>query len=114
MKKLHFVVPALFAIIVSVAASAGAGTKGTWTGWITDDHCGAKGAKAEHKSCAEKCLGHGSKLVFFNSADKKLYSLDNQNLAKEHLGHEVQVTGEVDGSAIKVESIAMAGGAKGK
>jgi Protein of unknown function (DUF5818) len=109
MKSPKLVLLTLPALVLALAIPlASAGTKGSWTGWITDDHCGAKGAKAEHKSCAEKCLGRGSKLVFYNPADEKIYSLDNQDLAKEHLGHEVKVTGEVDGSAIKVESIAMA------
>ena len=79
----------------------------TWTGWITDDHCGAKGAKAGHEGCAEKCLGGGAKLVLYNTADEKLYILDNQELAKQHIGHHVKVTGNVEGDAIKVESIAM-------
>ena len=79
---------------------------GEWTGWITDDSCGAKGAKAEHKACAEKCLGDGGTLVLYNTADEKLYKLDNQELAKEHLGHEVTVKGSIEGSTIKVASIA--------
>jgi hypothetical protein len=79
---------------------------GEWTGWITDDQCGAKGAKAEHKACAEKCLGEGATLVLYNTADEKLYKLDNQELAKEHLGHEVIVKGSVEGTTIKVASIA--------
>jgi len=108
MKRTLVVLLTLLVLALFALPLAAAGTKGTWTGWITDDHCGAKGAKAEHKSCAERCLGRGGKLVFYNSADEKLYSLDNQDLAKEHLGHQVQVTGEVDGTAIKVESIAMA------
>ena len=53
----------LFTLLSLVAALAGAGTKGTWTGWVTDEHCGAKGASADHKACAEKCLKDGSKLV---------------------------------------------------
>lgn len=101
MKK-AFVVLALAALLVPALASAD-----SWTGWITDDHCGAKGASAEHASCAKKCLDQGGKLVFFNSADQKLYNLDNQKLAEEHLGHEVVVTGTADGTSIKVESIAM-------
>ncbi len=80
---------------------------GEWTGWITDDHCGAKGAKAEHKGCATKCLENGGKLVFYNAADQKLYNLDKQDVAKEHLGHEVTVSGEVEGDTIKVSSIEM-------
>ena len=77
-----------------------------WTGWITDDHCGEKGANADHKACALKCAGKGGALVFYNSADKKIYKLDKQDLAKEHLGSEVVVSGEADGDSIKVTSIA--------
>ncbi|MFY9826638.1 MAG: hypothetical protein WAM82_35085 [Thermoanaerobaculia bacterium] len=98
---------ALFALTALLALPlAGAGTKGSWTGWITDTKCGAKGANAEHKGCSEKCASEGKKLVFYNNADKKLYSLDNQDAAKANLGYEVKVTGEADGSAIKVDSIA--------
>src|SRR3990172_4215800 len=41
-----------------------------WSGWITDSHCGAKGAKAGHTDCAVKCMKEGHKLVFLNDADK--------------------------------------------
>jgi hypothetical protein len=98
----------LFTLLSLVAALAGAGTKGTWTGWVTDEHCGAKGASADHKACAEKCAGRGDKLVFYNTEDKKIYSLDKQDLAKSNVGQEVKVTGEVDGKSIKVESIGPA------
>lgn len=81
---------------------------GSWTGWVTDDSCAAKGASAEHASCAKKCLDNGGKLVFYNSADEKIYSLDNQKLAEEHIGHEVVVKGTAEGSSIKVESIEAA------
>jgi hypothetical protein len=77
----------------------------SWTGWITDEHCGEKGAAASHKSCALKCAGKGIALVFYNSADKKLYKIDNQELAKKHIGSEVVVNGEADGDSIKVASI---------
>jgi pyrimidine deaminase RibD-like protein len=110
MKKMTVVFLTLLSLTVALAASAG--TKGTWTGWVTDEHCGAKGASADHKACAEKCLKNGSKLVFYNTADKKVYSLDNQDLAKANIGHEVKVTGEVDGKSIKVASIDPAAAAK--
>jgi len=93
------------ALPVAVHAAAG-----EWTGWITDEQCGAKGAKAEHKGCAEKCLGNGEALVFYSPADEKLYKLDNQDLAKEHLGHEVVVKGSVEGDSIKVSASEKAGG----
>ncbi len=106
MKKATVMLLTLLALIALALPLAAAGTKGSWTGWITDDKCGAKGAKAAHKACAEKCMGEGHKLVFYNNADKKIYSLDKQDDAKANLGAEVKVTGEVDGAAIKVESIA--------
>jgi tRNA isopentenyl-2-thiomethyl-A-37 hydroxylase MiaE len=108
MKKM-IVLFALLALTVAALAGAAA-TKGTWTGWVTDEHCGAKGASADHKACAEKCMTNGSKLVFYNNADKKIYGLDKQDVAKANLGHEVKVTGELDGKNIKVDSIAAAGG----
>lgn len=103
MKKMTVVFLTLLSLTVALAASAG--TKGSWTGWVTDEHCGAKGASADHKACAEKCLKNGGKLVFYNTGDKKIYSLDNQDMAKANIGHEVKVTGEVDGKSIKVASI---------
>jgi tRNA isopentenyl-2-thiomethyl-A-37 hydroxylase MiaE len=108
MKKM-IVLFALLALTLAALAGAAA-TKGSWTGWVTDEHCGAKGASADHKACAEKCMTNGSKLVFYNNADKKIYGLDKQDVAKANLGHEVKVTGELDGKNIKVDSIAAAGG----
>lgn len=79
-----------------------------WTGWITDAGCGAKGANAEHKSCAIRCAERGDALAFYNSADQKLYKIDDQKTAREHLGYEVKVEGTLEGDAIKVTSIAPA------
>jgi len=103
MKTKTFAVLTLCALLLTPALALA----GEWTGWITDDHCGAKGAKAEHKNCATKCLENGGKLVFYNAADQKLYNLDKQDVAKEHLGHEVKVSGEVEGDTIKVSGIEM-------
>jgi len=75
------------------------------TGWITDAKCGANGAKAEHASCALKCAEGGQKLVLYSTADKKTYALDNQALAKEHIGHEVVVEGAATGDSIAVKKI---------
>jgi len=98
----------VFIALLALSTAYAGGTKGSWTGWVTDEHCGAKGANAEHKACAEKCVAKGGKLVFYNTGDQKIYSLDSQDKAKEHLGHEVTVTGTVEGTTITVESIDMA------
>jgi hypothetical protein len=94
----------LFALLSPALAQAG-----EWTGWITDDQCAAKGSKAEHADCARKCHENGAKLVFYNTGDEKVYTLDNQELAAQHIGHEVKVKGEVEGKNIKVAAIEAAG-----
>ena len=110
MKKTTVMLFALLALTVAALAGAAANAaKGTWTGWITNERCGAEGANAESKACLEKCVKKGEKLVFYNADDKKLYKLDNQDLAKQNIGHEVKVTGEAEGTAIKVASIEAAG-----
>lgn len=88
-------------LAIPVAAHAG----GSWSGWITDEACGAKGNSADHKNCAVKCAEKGSPLVFLNSADKKIYHLDKQDLAKKFAGDEVTLTGTASGDKIAVDQI---------
>jgi hypothetical protein len=98
---------ALLCLVALPVAAAAA--DGSWNGWITDAACGAKGANAAHKACAEKCA-KTSKLVLYNTDDKKIYKLDKQDLAKQHVGDEVTVTGKVEGNEIAVDSITAKGG----
>ena len=102
MKKTALVLSCVLALSTSALFAA---TSGKWTGWITDAHCGEKGTNADHKTCATKCKEKGQALVFYCNADKKTYKIDKQDLAKEHLGAEVEVTGEATGDSIKVASI---------
>lgn len=82
---------------------------GTWTGYISDSSCGAKGADAKHADCAAKCVKeHGAKYVFVNEADKKVYAIDAQDKVAAHAGHHVTVTGTVTGDALKLDTISMA------
>lgn len=79
------------------------------TGYISDSHCGAKGAKAGHKECAAKCVTeHGAKYVFVNDADKKVYAIDAQDKVAADAGEHVTVTGTVSGDNLKLASIEMA------
>lgn len=82
----------------------------SWTGWITDSGCGAKGAGAEHADCAKKCAEGGAKLVLYVKETQKLYHLSDQAAAMANLGHAVVVTGSLEGDAIKVTKIAKAEG----
>lgn len=81
----------------------------TMTGYISDSHCGAKGAKAGHEECATKCVKeHGAKYVFVNDSDHKVYAIDAQDKVAEHAGHHVVVKGTVEGDNLKLASIDMA------
>jgi hypothetical protein len=100
----------LAALALALVLPAATALADSWTGWISDDHCGAKGAKAGHEDCARKCVKGGGQYVFVNSADQKVYSIDQQDLAGQHLGHEVKVSGTASGDKIAVESITAAGG----
>jgi hypothetical protein len=83
----------------------------TWTGWISDDHCGAKGMSADHKACNATCIKNGSKYVFVNSADKKVLAIKNQDSVsgEKNVGQEVKLTGHVnDDGSLQVDNIANA------
>jgi hypothetical protein len=93
----------VFAFALSLTAA-----DSKWSGWISDAKCGAGGAKAEHRECALKCAEGGQKLVLVTS-DQKVHALDNQELAKEHAGHQVTVHGSADANGdITVTKIEMA------
>jgi hypothetical protein len=100
----------LFAAIgLSAIHTTRAADAQTWTGWISDSHCGAKGMSADHKSCAMTCIKNGSKWVFVNGADKTVLTIENQDAVSgdKDLGQQVTVTGHVtDKGDLHVDSIA--------
>lgn len=102
-----FVVAVL--VLTAAAGAVVAAETQTWTGWVTDSHCGAGGANAKHtKACVEKCAQSG-KVQFFDATSKTLYDIDKVDEALELVGQQVKITGVLEGSAIKVASIAKAG-----
>lgn len=84
----------------------------TWTGWISDSACAAKGMSADHKACATKCVKEkGASWVFVDAKSKKVLKIHNQDVVdpEKNLGQEVKVTGHVmDDGALHVDSIAPA------
>ncbi len=94
MKKVLFVM-GLYLFSMTLLAVA---KDQTWNGWISDSKCGAKGANASHEACAKKCVAAGEKPVFVDDKDQKVIPVDNPDTLTEHLGHHVQVTGNMTGS----------------
>jgi hypothetical protein len=100
----------LAALVVSLASFAFAGemTEGSWSGWVTDTGCGAKGAKADHAACAAKCVKeHGAKYALYTPADKQVWVLSNQEEAAKMAGKEVTVKGKADKEKMTIEVASM-------
>jgi len=89
----------------------------SWTGWISDSKCGAKGANASHAACAKKCIEAGAKPVLVTDKDQKVVPIENPDSVMDHLAHHVEVTGKMnaDGSihVDKVKMLAQKGGSGG-
>ena len=82
-----------------------------WTGFITDTHCGQKGASKEHRAdCVEKCMKGGSKAQLWSESEQKGYNLDGFEKVKPLMGGKVTVKGTFDEATntITVESAAKA------
>jgi hypothetical protein len=50
---------------------------------------------------------HGAKYALYDEADQKVYILDPQDKAERHAGHDVTVTGTLEGDTIHVSSLTM-------
>ncbi len=53
MKKRVLLVIGLYLCSMTVLAAA---KDMSWSGWVSDSKCGAKGANADHAACAKKCI----------------------------------------------------------
>lgn len=109
------------ALMAALSLSALA-KEGTWTGKISDSHCGAthkkemlakhakdagKTGSVDDRECTEMCVKDGAKYVFASKG--KVYEISNQDLSllKEHAGHTVTLTGDMTGNSIKVSNVTM-------
>ena len=98
----------LVATVLLAAAWAWAGgQQGTWTGVITDTHCGYK---AHHTAaCVNMCVtDKGAKYALANPDTGKLYILEPQEKAASLANEMVKVTGTIDGDTIQVKTIEKA------
>jgi hypothetical protein len=105
------------ALLGLVVITARVQTAGPIVGYISDEKCalsGAKSAKAAEwikpaafESCVKDCLKQGSEAVFVTE-DNKVLKLDaaSKKKVESHVGHKVSVTGKVEGTTLKVDTIA--------
>ncbi len=106
-------------LVVSLLLCAGVAfaAEQTLSGKISDSMCGHShksaiehsGKKLTDHDCVNACVKNGGKYVFVSGG--KIYNISNQDYAglQEHAGHNVQMTGDVNGDTITVNSIKMSG-----
>jgi Protein of unknown function (DUF5818)/Family of unknown function (DUF6520) len=100
-------VAVLFAVGLS-AATQDSAKEHSWSGVITNNMCGARDASAAKAECTTKCVkSHGAKYALYDAKDNKVYTLEPQDKADGHAGHDVTVTGTLAGDTIHVSSLTM-------
>lgn len=77
----------------------------SWTGTVSDSHCGTKHATASEgaEMCVAKCVKGGAKYVLVS--EDKAYNLDAQDKFADLAGKSVKVSGTMKGDSITVESV---------
>jgi hypothetical protein len=89
------------AFVVGVSSLALAGEKEeehvVISGWVTDTHCGAKGAVEGHGDCAARCVKEkGAKWALYDPETKTMWVLSDQEKGAQMVGKRVICRGTVD------------------
>jgi len=89
------------------------GASGTWSGKVSDSHCGpihkngppTGGQILNDSECTALCIASGAKYVFVT--DKAVYAIANQNFKdlRSNIGKTVQLDGDLEGTTITVAKI---------
>jgi hypothetical protein len=93
------------ALLFSTAAFAGAAS---WTGWITDSHCGKGKARAGVTAAqVEMCVKAGATWQIWSEKDQKGLNVDDPVKLRPFTGKHVKVTGELDAKtgAIRISAV---------
>jgi hypothetical protein len=93
----------VMSLVLFFALAVYAADKGTWTGFISDAHCGVKGNNADHAECAKKCVKGGEAPVFV--VGDKVYTISDPKKVAKYIGDKVKITGTITGDAIEIEKI---------
>jgi hypothetical protein len=93
----------LLLLLITISYSAFSAGPGTWTGYISDSHCGAKGNNDGHAACAKKCVKEGYAPVFV--VGDKVYTISDPKKVSSYIGDKVTNTGTITGEAIEIEKI---------
>ena len=106
-------------LLLTVSAGFSKSKDDSFTGEIMDRMCAqmnshsnmmkSEGA-SNTKDCTLKCVKNGDSFALYDSANKKVYHLDDTKQVRQYAGQRVQITGTYDDGAdmLRVKSIAPA------
>ncbi len=91
--------------VLAVACAVAASEEKSWTGVVSDSHCGAKHATASDAAaaCVTKCVSGGAKYVLVSEG--KVYQLTPQEKFKGYAGKSVKVTGSEEKETITASEV---------
>jgi uncharacterized protein YcnI len=101
--------------LATSSVTPAAAAEHTWAGTISDKMCGADhkkmGGKMSAAECTLACVKGGAPFVLVTNG--KVYQLANHDAdLRTHAGHDVTVTGDLNGDTITVSKIEMKSAAK--
>ena len=96
-------VTALTAVLLGLAVSSFAAD---FKGFVQDEACSTKAGMKGDAACAKKCIDGGAKAVLV-TPDGKIFKIADQDKVKAHAGHNVTITGKLEGETIIVEKVTM-------
>ena len=88
--------------------------QGVLRGWLSDEQCARGRAEGgaytgTNPQCAKECVAKGRKIVLIDPERKMIFTIANQQLAKDHIGDYVEISGRTDVQAktIQIASLKM-------
>ncbi|HTU48874.1 MAG TPA: hypothetical protein VMF91_27680 [Bryobacteraceae bacterium] len=70
-------------------------------GWLADKDCASGRAQNDtftgtNPECAKRCVSAGSPIVLIDPKNRKLFRIANPRAVVDHVGDQVQITGELE------------------
>lgn len=77
------------------------------TGYVSESHCGAKHSSVSeaNSKCIAGCLKGGSEPVLVKDGKVLTFDAESKEKAKAFAGQSVKISGSIEGSVIKADSI---------
>jgi predicted transcriptional regulator len=96
----------LTAVAALALGLAGLGMAADFKGFVEDTACSGKPAMKGDAACAQKCIKGGSPAVLVME-DGTVYKIADQAKIAAHAGHNVTITGKLEGDTLSIDSVKM-------